>query len=182
MKKGFTLIELLVVVLIIGILSSVALPQYQKAVYKARVNRVWALLKSIKDAQEVYYMANGTYTDDLSPLDIQIPKGDVHSIITSGEEIYSNGTCINNLAGSATDPTKWYAYGGYGDDCGNYKSESVKGCYLYVYFDHHAKGGALISNFANFRFSSGWLHRNRGKRQPKETQASETGRCPPPAS
>ena len=143
MKKGFTFIELLVVVLIIGILSSVALPQYQKAVYKARVNRVWALLKSIKDAQEVYYIANGTYTDDLSPLDIQIPKGDVHSITTSGEEIYSNGTCINNLAGSATDPTKWYAYGGYGDDCGNYKSESVKGCYLYVYFDHHAKGGQV---------------------------------------
>ena len=70
---GFTLIELLVVVLIIGILAAVALPQYQKAVLKSRMAEVLVYLHAYEQGEELYYMANGTYTDYPANLDVSMP-------------------------------------------------------------------------------------------------------------
>ncbi len=73
MNKGFTLIELLVVVLIIGILSAVALPQYTKAVEKSRATEAITLLGNLANAEQIYKMSTGGYTDDLTLLDLQLP-------------------------------------------------------------------------------------------------------------
>ena len=76
-KGAFTLIELLVVVLIIGILAAVAVPQYQKAVEKARFTQAVAAMDALRKACEVYHLENGTYPTDLSQLDIDpnLPSG-----------------------------------------------------------------------------------------------------------
>ena len=71
---GFTLIELLVVVLIIGILAAVALPQYEKAVMKSRYSALMATTNALAEAEEVYYLANGGYTQDLEALGVE-PSG-----------------------------------------------------------------------------------------------------------
>ena len=72
MKTGFTLIELLVAILIIAILAAIALPQYQKAVWRSRAAEVKAFTKNLMDAQSVYILDHGTYAQDLSELDIKL--------------------------------------------------------------------------------------------------------------
>ena len=91
-KNAFTLVELLVVVLIIGILAAIAVPQYQKAVMKSRYATIKYLANSIAQAEQVYYLANNSYTDNFEDLDIAMPSGKLNTS-TNSNYIYDWGNC-----------------------------------------------------------------------------------------
>ncbi len=101
-RAGFTLIELLVVVLIIGILASVALPQYERAVKKARLMKLAPLAKALADAEEVYWLSNNRYTPQIEDLDVQYPAGLslAGGASDSGFVKLSDGTTVDLLDGS----------------------------------------------------------------------------------
>ena len=86
MKKGFTLIELLVVVLVIGILASIALPQYTKAVAKARATEAVVIMNGFTNAIDRYVLANGLedidHTKLLQVLDVDLSKFTNHYIVS----------------------------------------------------------------------------------------------------
>ncbi|MGB2578609.1 prepilin-type N-terminal cleavage/methylation domain-containing protein [Elusimicrobium simillimum] len=114
MKKGFTLIELLVVVLIIGILAAIALPQYQKAVAKARVAEAMIVLRNLVDAQERYYLEHDEYAGNIDDLDITIPDGRQWQNMTAEQKakvyhyICSNQACEANTDAVSFPQLEYY--------------------------------------------------------------------------
>ena len=92
-KQAFTLIELLIVVLIIGILTAIAIPQYQTAVQKSRYATLMPLAKSVKNAEEAILMSNGQYSSKLEDLSITLPGTVDNNKVTN-----SDGTVLEVTA------------------------------------------------------------------------------------
>lgn len=75
-KRGFTLVELLMVVIIIGILVTLAVPNYYRSVERAKAGKAKAALDALRKAELQYRAFNDEYVDvaldlsDLEPYDL----------------------------------------------------------------------------------------------------------------
>ncbi len=76
-RSGFTLLELLMVVIIIGILASIALPQYFKASERARLGEALQVLATVRGSEQRYKAQTASipqiYTGVLDDLDVSVP-------------------------------------------------------------------------------------------------------------
>src|SRR2546421_4654164 len=108
-RKGFTLVELAVVIIIIGILAAFAVPKFLDSVERSKAGEALNYLAAVRSAQERYAIRQGTYADDLTKLDIQMPD----------PKYFTVGTPAAGSTGSLEDSwsltlTRAGAAGGYG--------------------------------------------------------------------
>ena len=108
-RKGFTLVELAVVIIIIGVLAAFAVPRFLDSVERSKAAEAFNFHSAVRAAQERYEVRQGTYADDLSKLDIQMPA----------PKYFSVGDPAAGSTGSLEDSwtltlTRTGAAGGYG--------------------------------------------------------------------
>ena len=90
-NRGFTLLELMIVIIILGILVSIAIPLYGKAIERARATEAYSQLGGLRKAQQVYYQRFQTYAANLTYL---LAAGDIDNpniAKVDGKSYFSNG-------------------------------------------------------------------------------------------
>ena len=102
--RGFTLIELLVVVIIIAILAAIALPQYNKAVMKARATELQTFVAHVEKAMDLYVLENGYSSSGVQKVPWDEMGFDVSSYCDSVNPTYYTCTAKNF---EATAPFIW---------------------------------------------------------------------------
>ncbi len=94
---GMTLMELMVVVVIIGIITAIAFPNYREFVARAKRTEAKAALLKIATNQERFYLQNSTFTTDMTMLgfadDPYVSDSDSYSIEVTAADA-SNYTAV----------------------------------------------------------------------------------------
>ncbi len=92
-KKGYTLLELMIVVAIVGILVSVAIPNFQQSAMKAKETALKQNLFTMRAILDQFYADRGDYPESLSSLVEEkylrsIPTDPITKSPTTWTEIY----------------------------------------------------------------------------------------------
>ena len=84
-RSGFTLTELMIVVAIIGLLTTLAMPNLAKARDTSRLNMIYSNLRALNAAKDQwaldYNKASGTPVDDISVLSNYFRWGSIHDVV-----------------------------------------------------------------------------------------------------
>ena len=67
-RRGVSLLEALIALIVIGILVSLSVPSFQRALEQARANSAGANLRAIWSAQRLYWLEYRAYASDVSTL------------------------------------------------------------------------------------------------------------------
>ena len=107
-KKGFTLVEILVCILIIGVLTTIALPVYLRAREKAKAAEAISVLGTVALAEHRYALLHNTYSSDFEKLDINI--GDASQIENDVLKMNNFDVTIDEGIGGLKDTAYIRAY------------------------------------------------------------------------
>ena len=75
-KNGFTLAEIIVVVIILGMLTTLAIPRFTTTFERVRASEGVNLLTALLGAQKVYQLENAAYSTDPTLLEVDITTAD----------------------------------------------------------------------------------------------------------